>query len=76
MDKDKIIKKYNKLNEHRVKGRLADGGKILGEEVDQNNFLHYIVKRGDKLSVEEAQYTRVAEFPPTIEVRLVEHKSK
>ncbi len=33
---------------------LRDGGVVVGEEVDENNQLHYIIKRGDTLTSEKA----------------------
>ena len=61
MNKAEIIKKYEKLNP-KARGKLKDGGEIIGEEVDENNFLHYVIKRDKKVSVEMAQHLKVTEF--------------
>ena len=61
MDKTKIIDKYKKEKDHIKRAVLKDGGIVIGMEVDENNFLHYVIKRGNNITIEEAQHTKLAE---------------
>ena len=50
INKEKTIKKYK--NDNKVLYPLADkSGEVIGQEVDADNFLYYVVKRGNKIEV-------------------------
>lgn len=60
MDKTTLIKKYQKIKNLPDKGRLKDGGVIIGSEVDEDNRLHYVVKKDDQITIELAEKADVA----------------
>lgn len=56
MNKQAIINRYK--NKTEPQSILPDGRIVLGEEVDELNRLNYVIKDGNKLSVEYAGNVR------------------
>lgn len=55
MDKVKLIDKYKKGEKPtRAHWRLKDGSIVIGEEVDEQNRLQYVIKRGNEIKIEYA----------------------
>lgn len=61
MDKQKILTRYKKEKNLRSKYKLADGGIVVGSEVDEDNHLLYIIKRKGEYTIEKAQGIRPVE---------------
>lgn len=49
---NKILNKYKNKN-LSPKFILQDGGVVIGSEVDENNQLHYVIERGNNISIEK-----------------------
>lgn len=58
MDKKKIIDRYKKEKNLTPSFLLRDGAIVVGEEVDEENKLYYVIKRGSELTVERANKNR------------------
>jgi hypothetical protein len=55
MDKQELIKKYKQKEKKRTPlWLLGDGSTVIGEEVDENNRLNYVIQKGDKIFIEYA----------------------
>jgi len=63
MKKTEIIDKYKKLKKFDNRGRLKDGGQIVGCEPDENNHLHYIIRRDNQITMEDASRAVIADMP-------------
>lgn len=65
MNIDEIIKKYE--NDPQKRWLLPDGSIVIGEEVDEENKLHYVIKNGDTITVDYAGNHRPLAnlIPPT-----------
>jgi len=53
MDKEKIIEKYKNIEQVQMHV-LQDGRVVIGEEVDEENHLFYVIRDGDNYTVESA----------------------
>jgi hypothetical protein len=70
-----LINKYkNKTNPK--KGSLHDGGAIIGSEVDEDNFLYYVVKRGNNIALEKAADTNLASMEIILTSGTTSHSGK
>ena len=58
IDKQALIKKYSS-GDHPAIRLLFDGGEIIGDAVDENNRLYYVIQRGEIITVESAENQNV-----------------
>ena len=43
--------------------KLADGRMVIGTEVDENNYLYYVIQRGNQITIERAnKYRPIANY--------------
>lgn len=77
MDKQKIIEAHQKKEEKPL-FKLKDGGVVVGEVGDEQNSLHYVIRRGKEYTVESAWNQPIVEkyFKITQYVRTTDAKGK
>lgn len=66
MDTTKIITQYKNITTPIY--RLADGGLVIGEVVDDQNMLWYVVRRDKQITVETAINAPIIESFATLRV--------
>lgn len=65
MNKQKILEKYKKRKTHIPRWLLKNGSVVIAEEVDEENRLHYVIKRGDEFKIEYAgEHRPIANLVP------------
>ena len=62
MDRNKIITRVKKDKTLKDRMLLQDGGIVIDEVADENNQLHYVVKRGTDITVEKANKLRPVRY--------------
>ena len=62
-DKNKLLK-YKERKDKKTLFKAAKGGNIVGEEVDQNNRLLYVIEKDSQLSLHYAEEIDVLPYTP------------
>lgn len=55
---EQVLKKYT-TGTWPVIRQLQDGGEVIGDAVDENNALLYVIRRGDEITLEHAENQKV-----------------
>lgn len=62
MDKNKIIEKYKKLKDKEKLLITKSGETVIGNEVDENNQLWYVLEKDGNITVEKAENKRISQI--------------